>query len=281
VTIFDRQGKEIGTAGPAGFMLSVKLSPDERRLLVATTLAGAWLVEPNQPGRLMVSQGSLTMQWSPDGSQFLVPQPSRIVARPVSGLGEGRELASPPGLDRLEDVSADGKVVLFTGGALASSVFSLRLEGTPQERVPKPVLQTGEQVWNTRFSPDARWIVYQVGGQGGGIYVQPFPGPGLRRQVTRDGEYAVWRRDGKEILYLHQDRIWSLPVNTSGGEFRASAPQPLFSVRPSPSRVLDVTPLAVSSDGSRIYFPQAVEQPDSDVIHVRMGWEGAAAARRK
>ena len=30
--------------------------------------------------------------------------------------------------------------------------------------------------------------------------------------------------------------------------------------------------LAVSRDGSRFYFPQAVEQPDSDVIHVKMGW---------
>jgi len=35
---------------------------------------------------------------------------------------------------------------------------------------------------------------------------------------------------------------------------------------------LDLTALAVSRDGSRFYFPQAVEQPDSDVIHVKMGW---------
>jgi len=27
----------------------------------------------------------------------------------------------------------------------------------------------------------------------------------------------------------------------------------------------------VSRDGSRFYIPQAVEQPDSSVIHVRMG----------
>jgi hypothetical protein len=38
------------------------------------------------------------------------------------------------------------------------------------------------------------------------------------------------------------------------------------------NRVLDVSPLAVSRDGSRFYFPQAAEQPDSDVIHVRTGW---------
>jgi hypothetical protein len=30
--------------------------------------------------------------------------------------------------------------------------------------------------------------------------------------------------------------------------------------------------LSVSHDGSRIYYPQAVEQPNSNVIQVRMGW---------
>ena len=34
----------------------------------------------------------------------------------------------------------------------------------------------------------------------------------------------------------------------------------------------DLNFLAVSRDGSQFYIPQAVEQPESDVIHVRMGW---------
>jgi predicted Ser/Thr protein kinase len=271
VTIFDRQGKPVGTAGPqSGGFLSMKLSPDERRLLVSAP-GQSWLLEPNQPGRLAVNQGNLTMLWSPDGSRFLVPQGSRVVERPVSGAGETRELASAPGLERLEDVSADGKVALFTNGAFASAVFSLRLDGIPEQRLPTPVLQTGEWVWNTRFSHDARWIVFQVAGQDRGIYVQQFPGPGLRKQLTSTGEYPMWRKDGREIVYLDENRIWSLPVDTSSGEVRAGVAEPLFTVRPV-SRALDLTPLAVSRDGSRFYFPQAVEQPDSDVIHVKIGW---------
>jgi hypothetical protein len=65
-------------------------------------------------------------------------------------------------------------------------------------------------------------------------------------------------------------------VDTSDGEFHAATPEPLFFVRPSATRVRDVSQLAVSQDGSRIYFPQVVEQPDSDVIHLRMDWQGAA-----
>jgi hypothetical protein len=32
--------------------------------------------------------------------------------------------------------------------------------------------------------------------------------------------------------------------------------------------------LAVSRDGSRIYFNQAVRQPDANVIHILTGWAG-------
>jgi hypothetical protein len=90
-------------------------------------------------------------------------------------------------------------------------------------------------------------------------------------EITSAGEYPTWRKDGKEIVYLDGNRIWSLPVDTSSGEVRAGVPEALFSVRPV-GRVLDVSPLAVSRDGSRFYFPQAIEQPDSDVIHARIGW---------
>jgi hypothetical protein len=111
---------------------------------------------------------------------------------------------------------------------------------------------------------------------GGGTYVQPFPGPGLRKQVTSHGNYPVWRKDGREIVYLdeYQGRnyIWSVPVTTSGGEFRAGTPSPLFPARLPASTFGDLNFLAVSRDGSRFYIPQRVEQPDSGVIHVRMGW---------
>jgi hypothetical protein len=90
----------------------------------------------------------------------------------------------------------------------------------------------------------------------------------------------VWRKDGREIVYLNGDRIWSVPVDTSGGLLRAGIPEPMFSIRSMEGgrRVRGITQLAVSRDGSRIYYQQPVEQPpDSDVIHIRMGWENAAA----
>jgi WD40-like Beta Propeller Repeat len=162
-------------------------------------------------------------------------------------------------------------------------VFSLSLDGV--EREPKSLLQTGETISHARFSPDGRWIVYTAsaagserGGiyTGGGTYVQPYPGSGLRKQVTSRGNYPVWRNDGKEIVYLdeYQGRnyIWSVPLTARGNEFQAGPPLPLFPARLPATTFGDLNFLAVSRDGSRFYIPQAVEQPDSDVIHVRMGW---------
>jgi hypothetical protein len=57
----------------------------------------------------------------------------------------------------------------------------------------------------------------------------------------------------------------------SGGAINAGAPAPLVPARLPATTFGDLNFLAVSRDGSRFYIPQAVEQPDSGVIHVRMG----------
>jgi hypothetical protein len=86
----------------------------------------------------------------------------------------------------------------------------------------------------------------------------------------------VWRKDGRGIVYLdeYQGRnyIWSVPVDMAGGKFPAGTPSPLFPVRLPATTFGDLNFLAVSRDGSRFYIPQAVEQRESDVIHIRMGW---------
>jgi hypothetical protein len=46
----------------------------------------------------------------------------------------------------------------------------------------------------------------------------------------------------------------------------------LFPARLPATTFGDLNFLAVSRDGSRFFIPQAVEQPESDVIDVRIGW---------
>ena len=285
----DRQGREIGTAGSPTVVQTLRLAPDETRLLIGFN-ATAWLLEPGRPGQQQLEQGSLDTLWSSDGSKFLDAVRSGATGHPRCGTsrdwrrGGSRSWRSRLDMGRLEDISPDGKTLLLSRGALDTAVFSLVLDGVQKE--PKAVVQTGETISHARFSPDGRWIVYTasaLGGgpggiySGGGIYVQPYPGPGLRKQVTSRGNYPVWRKDGREIVYLDEFQRPELHLVGSlwpllAGKSRPGTPSPLFPARLPATTFGDLNFLAVSRDGSRFYIPQAVEQPASDVIHVRMGW---------
>src|SRR5262249_14443552 len=127
-----------------------------------------------------------------------------------------------------------------------------------------------------RFSPDGRWIVYpgQTTGSRQELFVQPFPSGGLRTQITTEGgDTPVWRGDGKEILYRNGSTIYSRRIEPKGVGIRASKSEPLFEVRVPAGMVRESEPLAVTRDGSRILFTQAVEQPDPPVSHVMTAWD--------
>jgi hypothetical protein len=276
VTIFDRQGNEIGTAGPPGLIGSLALSPDETRLLTDVPGPFTWLLDSGQSGRVTL-EGNWVL-WSPDGSRILGAKNKQVVERSLAGSGNTRELGADPGV--LQDLSPDGKDALFFRCGGEGQICSMHLEGSAEDRRPRALFQGGRIEGDDlpsapRFSPDGRWIVYVVRGQG--LFVQPFPGPGLRRQISGISAEPVWRKDGKEILYRAAGGIWSVRVEAEGEGLNFAAPQKLFSgIRTPAYTVVASRLLAVSRDGSRIYFPQAVEQPDSDVIHVKMGWFNSA-----
>ncbi len=275
VTIFDRSGRTIGSAGPPDTFDGLRLSPDGTRLLADTDKRDN-LLEPGRPGILGLSDWNWRF-WSPDGVRLIGQggRPGIIVESVSGGSAEVRQpKQSIAGF--LQDISPDGKLVLYRSPD--GSIFYVILGDSSVERAPKSVIQTNELIFTPRFSPDGHWIAYSAASktENLGIYVQPFPGPGLRRQIANRGRYPLWSKYGKEILYLDsKGQIWSVPVNAAAGELRFGAPQALFSVRPPAGMNGAFSPLEVSRDGSRIYFAQGVEQPDADLIHVKMGWESA------
>jgi hypothetical protein len=188
--------------------------------------------------------------------------------RAVDGSGEVHELANYSGLP--QDVSPDGKKLLTMR---RPDISVTRLDRTEQ---PQPVVHTGEMLFGPGFSPDGQWIVYSVNARGAqipGVYIQPFPGPGLRTQIAGISGFPIWRKDGKEIAIANEQGVWSVSVGAAQGQPHFATPELLFSgLRWPAGHTASCRLLAVSRDGSRFYFPQSVEQPDSNVIHVRMGW---------
>lgn len=198
VTEFDRKGTVIGTSGPPGPVGLLRLSPDETRLLAWASRS--WLLDVGQPGRLDLGATVSWLFWSPDGTKLIGKDGGKILERSVSGSGEVRELGDGQGI--AQDLSSDGKQLLSTS---SPEIISQGLDGPAEQRMPKVVAAAngGESVFSPAFSPDGRWIVYASRSgdrQSGGIFVQPFPGPGLRRQIASTYGPVRWRGDGKEIL---------------------------------------------------------------------------------
>ena len=270
ITTFDRKGRTVGTSGPPSSAAWLSLSPDETRLLVVTDRS--WLLDVGQPGHLDLGASIAWKFWSPDGTKVIGFDGEKALERPVSSSGEVRELGDAQGS---QDLSSDGKQLLSMPLGLGHEIVSQGLDVPAGQRMAKVVVgvNAGEGAYSPAFSPDGHWIVYAVlssDQQSGGIFVQPFPGPGLRRQLAATRGPVQWRKDGKEIVYESKGSIYSVGVDKVGGELRFSAPALLFSgLRVPPGLVAISRPLAVSRDGSRIFWPQAIEQPGSDVIQIR------------
>ena len=94
-----------------------------------------------------------------------------------------------------------------------------------------PITQTpGFAEFRADLSPDGRWLALQSDESGTAeIYVQPFPGPGRRWQLsTGGGFFPVWSRDGSEIFFRDgQGRLSHVAV-TAGADFDAGVPEALF-----------------------------------------------------
>ena len=60
--------------------------------------------------------------------------------------------------------------------------------------------------------PDGHWVAYSSSELGAReVFVESFPSPGRRVQVSAGGgNLPVWRRDGRELFYWHNDELVAL-----------------------------------------------------------------------
>ena len=272
VTVFDRQGKLLGTTGRPGPYSDLVLSSDEKHVLVSGSEGRGWLMEVGQPGQLALPGSARWLGWSADGAQLIGFDDSGFVEMPATGSGDIRLLRRLEGhrfIRGLPDLSSDGKNVL---GRVVDGIVSLQIEGTQAEATSIAVLARGE-TFGPRFSPDGHWFAYESRDSGEELFVQPIGGAGLRTQIASDGGRVAWRRDGKEIVYYGRQGLMSVSVDAAGNQLRFGAPHVLFSGLRLPAGVIAASrPLAISRDGSRIFWVQGTEQPESNMIYVRTGF---------
>src|SRR5262249_31375853 len=130
------------------------------------------------------------------------------------------------------DWSPDGRFLLYTE-TNTDTQYDLYILAIGDAHQPIPLLHSRAQESQGRFSPDGKWISYTSDESGRReIYVQSFPFNGTRFQVSiKGGDFAVWRRDGRELFYRSLDgTLMAVPVRPTGALLEFGMPKALFSI---------------------------------------------------
>jgi Tol biopolymer transport system component/tRNA A-37 threonylcarbamoyl transferase component Bud32 len=266
----DRDGKEEPIAGAPMDQRTgdPALSPDGRRVALERQIEGnfdVWIYELGRGvmTRLTFNPGRDAFPvWSPDGREVIYAGERNgawgIYRTPASGAGQDELLAGPSQRPfQPASWNRDGRYLLYTQNisGQGNDIWILPLTGNKENRKPIPYLHTLFRKSDPQFSPDGKWVAYVSNESGHDeVYIQAFPSPGGKWQVTNSGgTQPRWRGDGKELFFLNDSRLWAAGIRTSPGRVEIDPPRELFraAAYQGPPYVYDVTP-----DGRRFLLTQ-------------------------
>lgn len=288
---FDRDGKSLGHLGrPQAFSSqSPKLSPDGKRLAVARGPVGGediwlWDLVSGISSRFTFDPArDNSPVWSPDGSQIIFRSDRagryRFYEKNSTGSGEEKVIFESPSQAILQpqDLSSDGRTLLYVtpGENTGLDIWALPLKGGEGGK-PFPYLQTEFSENQAQFSPDGRWVAYTSNELGRDeVFLQSFPRPGSKRQVSSGGGVQPrWRADGRELYYLAPDQKLMAVAVRPGSNLELGTPKVLFQTRlatvgtaaPENRQLYDVTP-----DGKRFLLSLLPEQAGPPIT-VILNW---------
>jgi eukaryotic-like serine/threonine-protein kinase len=291
-----RNGAEQPVAAPARAYLNPRLSPDGRRVAVGITdqEAQVWLYDLSRETltRFTFEGNSNTYPaWTPDGKRIVFQSNKQgapnLFWQLADGSGGLERLTTSEDTQTANSWSPDGQLafieidpntgwdiwVLRMGGPSAGS-GEVPSPGSGQGRKAQPFLQTRFNESAPQFSPDGRWLAYASDESGRfEIYVQPYPGPGGKWQVsTEGGNEPVWNRNGREMFYRSGDKMMAVEIATQPS-FAAGKPKMLFAGQYVPTPVTFPN-YDVSPDGQRFLMLKSSEQTQAapTQINVVLNW---------
>jgi Tol biopolymer transport system component len=273
-----RNGSEQPLPAPLREYTRLRLSPDGRRLAVVID-DQVWLYDLSREALSRFTfegDQNVAPVWTPDGKRIAFVSGKEASGNIFWQLADGSG-----GLERLTTSeyrqvptswSADGQLLAFVefNPNKRFDIWVLRMG----DRKAQPFLQTRFNEAAPRFSPDGRWLAY-ISDESGRyeVYVQPYPGPGGKWQIsTEGGTEPVWNPNGRELIYRSGDKMMAVEITTQPG-FAAGRPRMLFE-----GRYLDApNPVTanydVSPDGQRFLITKESEQSSSATqINVVLNW---------
>jgi len=264
----------------------VRISPDGKRVATArferdnplATGSDLWLVELGRKSTSRITfdpQFEFAPVWSPDGRSIYFNGNKTggylIYRLSAEGAGDAVAISKPQGLSqRPEDITPDGREIVF-GSQEAKTGYDLWILDTAGAKPPVPYLTTPFNDVSARLSPDGHWIAYVSNENGRDeVYVQSFPTPGSKVQVSNGGGDApAWRRDGKRLFFIAPGRSLMAADATPGPALRVGAPVKLFRF-PRAVRYFDVAP-----DGNHVLASMSESDAAGRTIGVVLDWDTA------
>ncbi len=223
--------------------------------------------------------------WSPDGAE-LAYRSGRMGAFRMWQVpaDRSRPAAQLPGTglsQSAESWSPDGHALAYT--AITPEAGShIMVQSLKDDHESHPFADIKAGAGSPKFSPDGRWLAYCSNeSKKPQVYVQAFPGPGAKIQVSSDGGTdPVWKRTGEELYFRNGDKMMAVNVSTAP-TFRAGRPRVLWEGHYSHGMSTSCGPPGPSSsnydvtaDGKRFLMIKD-EAPDTAVsrqIVVVLGW---------
>jgi serine/threonine-protein kinase len=277
----NRKGTEQPVAAPARAYLFPRLSPEGSRVTAAITGQDTqiWLYDLARETLTRVTfEGNVNLNavWTPDGKRIAFNSskegPLSLFWQRADGSGGLERLTTSQYPHVPMSWSPDGQLLAFVevNPTTGYDIWVLRLS----DRKAQPFLRTPFNESTPRFSPDGRWLAY-VSDESGRyeVYVQPYPGPGGKWQIsTEGGTEPTWNPNGRELFFRNGDKMMAVSTAAQSG-FTASKPRVLFEGEyvPSPATA---TNYSVSPDGQRFLMLKPAEASElaPTQINVVLNW---------
>jgi serine/threonine protein kinase/WD40 repeat protein len=282
LTWYDRRGNATAAENDTDATNTIDLSPDGGRLSVARAgdsgQVDMWIRDLARGSATRLNRrGAYSGLWSPSGSHIVFNEPrdgiATILRAPSNGTGEPELLLKLPRDAWANDVSADGRVLLFSSPSADSDldVGYLALDG-PQ-RAPQPYLAESFTQKQAQFSPDGKFVAY-ISDESGRfeVYVRTFPDPNLGKWPisANGGVEPRWGPDGRELFFWSGRSLHVVDVKTTPA-FDVSPARKLFDAPIQPGYTNDGHRWQVSPDGQR-FLVLALQESAPGTVRVIVNW---------